>query len=126
MLLRGTLLFPKTIGTVVFKQKFRLKKLSWISRGLQCQLINKQQKRPISWFLLKPVRSCLKETRWMPGSLKKPAAALLPMKEKLTKRIGKLPILIRSEEHTSELQSLMRISYADFCLKKQNKKITIT
>src|SRR3546814_2463649 len=28
-------------------------------------------------------------------------------------------ILIRSEEHTSELQSLMRISYAVFCLKKQ-------
>src|SRR3546814_1504602 len=26
----------------------------------------------------------------------------------------------RSEEHTSELQSLMRISYAVFCLKKQN------
>src|SRR3546814_9009398 len=30
----------------------------------------------------------------------------------------------RSEEHTSELQSLMRISYADFCLKK--KKIRVT
>src|SRR3546814_2950461 len=28
----------------------------------------------------------------------------------------------RSEEHTSELQSLMRISYAVFCLKKKNKK----
>src|SRR3546814_8079332 len=28
-------------------------------------------------------------------------------------------ILLRSEEHTSELQSLMRISYAVFCLKKQ-------
>src|SRR3546814_1396620 len=28
----------------------------------------------------------------------------------------------RSEEHTSELQSLMRISYAVFCLKKQTKK----
>src|SRR3546814_10043018 len=28
----------------------------------------------------------------------------------------------RSEEHTSELQSLMRISYAVFCLKKQNKQ----
>src|SRR3546814_3311882 len=28
----------------------------------------------------------------------------------------------RSEEHTSELQSLMRISYAVFCLKKQNNK----
>src|SRR3546814_3573634 len=30
--------------------------------------------------------------------------------------------LLRSEEHTSELQSLMRISYAVFCLKKQRKK----
>src|SRR3546814_7813652 len=29
---------------------------------------------------------------------------------------------IRSEEHTSELQSLMRISYAVFCLKKKIKK----
>src|SRR3546814_6212857 len=29
--------------------------------------------------------------------------------------------VIRSEEHTSELQSLMRISYAVFCLKKKNK-----
>src|SRR3546814_18193473 len=27
----------------------------------------------------------------------------------------------RSEEHTSELQSLMRISYADFCLKKKKR-----
>src|SRR3546814_9946241 len=36
----------------------------------------------------------------------------------------------RSEEHTSELQSLMRISYAVFCLKKQkqtnNKQSTLT
>src|SRR3546814_14923516 len=30
---------------------------------------------------------------------------------------------IRSEEHTSELQSLMRISYAVFCLKKKNTPI---
>src|SRR3546814_10693849 len=42
---------------------------------------------------------------------------------------SKVPMLIathcedekRSEEHTSELQSLMRISYAVFCLKKKNK-----
>src|SRR3546814_12492721 len=32
--------------------------------------------------------------------------------------------LQRSEEHTSELQSLMRISYAVFCLKKKNNTIT--
>src|SRR3546814_4393056 len=32
------------------------------------------------------------------------------------------PFAIRSEEHTSELQSLMRISYAVFCLKKKKDK----
>src|SRR3546814_2004707 len=32
---------------------------------------------------------------------------------------------IRSEEHTSELQSLMRISYAVFCLKKKNNTVNI-
>src|SRR3546814_5401684 len=32
------------------------------------------------------------------------------------------PSQLRSEEHTSELQSLMRISYAVFCLKKKNNK----
>src|SRR3546814_3059316 len=33
-----------------------------------------------------------------------------------------LAVGIRSEEHTSELQSLMRISYAVFCLKKKNNE----
>src|SRR3546814_5799476 len=32
---------------------------------------------------------------------------------------GNLGVFARSEEHTSELQSLMRISYAVFCLKKK-------
>src|SRR3546814_7970605 len=35
-----------------------------------------------------------------------------------------LSLTFRSEEHTSELQSLMRISYAVFCLKKKIKKTT--
>src|SRR3546814_8926032 len=34
-------------------------------------------------------------------------------------------LVLRSEEHTSELQSLMRISYAVFCLKKKTKNNTI-
>src|SRR3546814_7903965 len=34
--------------------------------------------------------------------------------------------MLRSEEHTSELQSLMRISYAVFCLKKQNTQYHTT
>src|SRR3546814_9296777 len=33
---------------------------------------------------------------------------------------------LRSEEHTSELQSLMRISYADFCLKKKKTPTLIS
>src|SRR3546814_3264480 len=40
---------------------------------------------------------------------------------------GETLIMDRSEEHTSELQSLMRISYAVFCLKNKNtKKIQTT
>src|SRR3546814_3757375 len=35
------------------------------------------------------------------------------------RRPGRRTLLARSEEHTSELQSLMRISYAVFCLKKK-------
>src|SRR3546814_8421773 len=35
-------------------------------------------------------------------------------------------VVMRSEEHTSELQSLMRISYAVFCLKKKKKSTQLT
>src|SRR3546814_1384213 len=35
--------------------------------------------------------------------------------------MAKFGRIVRSEEHTSELQSLMRISYAVFCLKKKTK-----
>src|SRR3546814_4214311 len=54
-------------------------------------------------------RMCLVEVA--PGPPKPQASCALPTAE------GQ----IRSEEHTSELQSLMRISYAVFCLKKKNK-----
>src|SRR3546814_10488155 len=37
-------------------------------------------------------------------------------------QLRKLAFALRSEEHTSELQSLMRISYAVFCLKKKKKQ----
>src|SRR3546814_7070911 len=37
-------------------------------------------------------------------------------------RTSQSPWVMRSEEHTSELQSLMRISYAVFCLKKKKYK----
>src|SRR3546814_6312591 len=40
--------------------------------------------------------------------------------------IGAANVLLRSEEHTSELQSTMRISYAVFCLKKKTQKPNTT
>src|SRR3546814_8332502 len=54
-------------------------------------------------------------------------SAILDTVPKATQRLGHLlhstaldKTSARSEEHTSELQSLMRISYAVFCLKKKN------
>src|SRR3546814_5513427 len=46
-------------------------------------------------------------------------------KVRLTGRKREDSIFYRSEEHTSELQSLMRISYAVFCLKKKTNKKTL-
>src|SRR3546814_4463707 len=43
--------------------------------------------------------------------------------EKLFKQLKYSEAMPRSEEHTSELQSLMRISYAVFCLKKKNHNV---
>src|SRR3546814_6651227 len=52
------------------------------------------------------------------AALGSPAKAMLDDERKVGRRNG------RSEEHTSELQSLMRISYAVFCLKKTTLRIT--
>src|SRR3546814_3495615 len=45
--------------------------------------------------------------------------------EMMTRMMLMAEATLRSEEHTSELQSLMRISYAVFCLKKKKKLNTI-
>src|SRR3546814_4671928 len=51
--------------------------------------------------------------------------AMLDEKDRMLGAIGH-DLRTRSEEHTSEIQSLMRISYAVFCLKKKNKHNTTT
>src|SRR3546814_5231035 len=60
------------------------------------------------------------------------AADLLPVREVAADALGDWSagapvrgdgLIDRSEEHTSELQSLMRISYAVFCLKKKKENI---
>src|SRR3546814_2563924 len=54
------------------------------------------------------------------------SAAIWPVYARLCNidlRSSARAVALRSEEHTSELQSLMRISYAVFCLKKKKKNI---
>src|SRR3546814_2707002 len=63
--------------------------------------------------------------QWVPGNLLK--VAIDRFAEGLSddlflSKINDAYLMARSEEHTSELQSLMRISYAVFCLKKKKKK----
>src|SRR3546814_6886407 len=50
--------------------------------------------------------------------------SLLPVFNQLTAKQLNLPVASRSEQHTSELQSLMRISYAVFCLQKKTTQST--
>src|SRR3546814_16135739 len=80
------------------------------------------------FFLMirRPPRSTRTDTRFpyttlFRSSWKRPRAAngsrLFTALESMLKRKG------RSEEHTSELQSLMRISYAVFCLKKKTMTV---
>src|SRR3546814_8061190 len=65
-----------------------------------------------------------------PPALTERALALFKMDgavglARLARKLDVSEIDVRSEEHTSELQSLMRISYAVFCLKKKKPKIFI-
>src|SRR3546814_3881949 len=55
------------------------------------------------------------------GAASPPSPPSPPSRRSRCRRIAASHASIRSEEHTSELQSLMRISYAVFCLKKKKK-----
>src|SRR3546814_10467046 len=71
-----------------------------------------------------PVLPEVASIRVSPGLISPRASARLIIDSagrSLTEPAGLLPSS-RSEEHTSELQSLMRISYAVFCLKKKTTK----
>src|SRR3546814_7189139 len=73
---------------------------------------------------LRPVMETLRDAGFSSaqayGSLElRAAAAYMTLSQNLDV-MDDLNMAMRSEEHTSELQSLMRISYAVFCLKKKN------
>src|SRR3546814_9655242 len=59
-----------------------------------------------------------------PTSVGAPSAGAAPPSTPGPAGVGDGASVIRSEEHTSELQSLMRISYAVFCLNKKHEHTT--
>src|SRR3546814_4530580 len=76
---------------------------------------------------IKRMNAAFEELRVMVGTKLLPV--ITPLIEKIASALNwftqlPVPVQNRSEEHTSELQSLMRISYAVFCLKKKKKNRT--
>src|SRR3546814_2667154 len=72
-------------------------------------------------FVREWIRDELGPEAWFSERLIRDVRTLADLPE-LVRRIARHYQPERSEEHTSELQSLMRISYAVFCLKKKNTK----
>src|SRR3546814_9655405 len=68
-----------------------------------------------------PIASQAAATAMVASVIGMPARAK-SMKPRRTPAAARSATIRRSEEHTSELQSLMRISYAVFCLKKKQKE----
>src|SRR3546814_2761952 len=72
----------------------------------------------------------LQEARWLIKNMRQRFDTILRVSQAIVERqrnffshgaVAMRPLVLRSEEHTSELQSLMRISYAVFCLKKNKQ-----
>src|SRR3546814_993736 len=92
-------------------------KASWLARRLFCKDLTTpiNGTRSVRLFGLRSHQS----SRTQPKGRSEPSMSIsssLMLGRTMMKATG------RSEEHTSELQSLMRISYAVFCLKKKNAK----
>src|SRR3546814_2280433 len=68
------------------------------------------------------IRSAAQSAIALPASFSAAPVASAAASAPFETALPALSIAVRSEEHTSELQSLMRISYAVFCLKKKKKK----
>src|SRR3546814_2812639 len=73
------------------------------------------QRTPALWHCARRARALPKRQSWPIAT----AAQSSEYGRRIAPPRCKNPALSRSEEHTSELQSLMRISYAVFCLKKK-------
>src|SRR3546814_5091515 len=65
---------------------------------------------------------CLKQRTKLPFTMARNKFEGMAAHDAMVEISGVYNVIARSEEHTSELQSLMRISYAVFCLKKKKNK----
>src|SRR3546814_3770176 len=63
---------------------------------------------------------------WLPPEACSYRVAVVAIRKGYPGHARRIMMAVRSEEHTSELQSLMRISYAVFCLQKKTTKNTDT
>src|SRR3546814_7937864 len=68
----------------------------------------------------------LREEGHVDGDAERDEVAIIGLATSIGRIDAPVGALVRSEEHTSELQSLMRISYAVFCLKKKKNTNTKT
>src|SRR3546814_7393681 len=84
----------------------------------QEELLFIEEKEPLVENQAKAILYGRPDTPRIVGKVDEDGVFMIPSDEQLE------PVqiaIVRSEEHTSELQSLMRISYAVFCLKKKKK-----
>src|SRR3546814_4290721 len=72
-------------------------------------------------FRSSPRRIHAREARLLRNALAPLVDAVAVFRDNAAEEVREVVQQVRSEEHTSELQSLMRISYAVFCLKKKNQ-----
>src|SRR3546814_1766658 len=89
----------------------------WVFRGMGGEFIPQLQEGDFAFHCILPQGSSLDQS--IETSMQ--ASRILKSFDEVKMVVGKTGAAERSEEHTSELQSLMRISYAVFCLKKKNK-----
>src|SRR3546814_3401370 len=103
--------------------------MTWI--GVPFHRVTTQSSSPLSHFSAPPMPvlsdwTCSKDSGFMKCQYS-PSLYRYCMSVSITsaasiESVAFMVTSCRSEEHTSELQSLMRISYAVFCLKKKNKR----
>src|SRR3546814_3119351 len=96
-----------------------------------CRKLARLLSRPPRFPHQPPKNAPNRQTITPPGRIATPVIRLVQTAERTTdsteqwawsvQAAGRLRCAMRSEEHTSELQSLMRISYAVFCLKKNTQ-----